>query len=915
VAARIQGLAAPDTVAVSEATCRLVQGYFTTEALGPQPLKGVATPVQVYRVLGESGAQSRLEVAAATSLTPLMGRTSEVTLLLEHWVQSKDGLGQVVLLGGEAGIGKSRLVEVLRECVEREGCLRLTFRCSPYHTSSALYPVLEHVQRLLQFRQDDAPEAKLVKLERALKPYRLPLEEMAPLLAAWLSLPHPEPYPPLQMDPQRQRQKTQGALVAWLLAEAERQPVLVVWEDLHWADPSTLEYLSHVMDQAPMARLLILLTFRPEFRPPWPLRSHQTQLTLNRLTRPQVEEMVRLVAGGTPLPAAVVQQIVAQTDGVPLYVEEVTKLVLESGLVQEHEGRYELTGTLPTPAIPLTLRDSLMARLDRLATAKAVAQLGATLGRTFTYDLLHTVSSLDDTTLQREFRRLVDAELLYQRGQPPQATYMFKHALIQDAAYQSLLKSTRQQYHQRIAQALAEHFPEVVETQPELLAHHYTEAGLAEQAVEYWQRAGERAIERSANLEAIAHITKGLEVLRTLPDAPEQSQQELAMQTCLGPALMATKGFAAPEVEHVYTRARALCQQVGDSSQLFSVLWGLHRFYLLGANIRTAHELGEQLLSLAQHTQSPAFLLEAYRALGATLFWRGAFVQARAHFEQGSALYSPARDQAHALLYGSDPGVHCLAYTAWTLWLLGYPDQALRRSHAALTLARQVSHPFSLAVALHWCTVTHQLRREKEATQEQAEAGIALASEQEFAFFLSAETVLRGWALGEQGRWPAGIAQMYRGMAAWQATGSKVGRPYFLALLAEACGQMGQTQEGLTPLAQALELAHASGEGFWEAELYRLKGELLLPSSRVPSLESEVQEEAEECFRQALDIARRQQAKSLELRAAMSLSRQWQRQGKRAAARELLAEVYGWFTEGFDTADLQEAKMLLAELS
>ena len=478
-------------------------------------------------------------------------------------------LGQVVLLSGEAGIGKSRLVEVLSARVEHAHCPRITLRCSPYHTNSALYPVLEHIQHLLQFRPDDTPQARLARLEHALMSSHLPLEETVPLLAAWLSLPPPEAYPLLRLDPQQQRQKTQAALVAWLLAEAERQPVLLVGEDLHWADPSTLEWFGLFMEQVPTARLLTLLTCRPEFRPPWPPRSYLTQLTLTRLSRPQVEEMVRLVAGGKPLPAEVVQHIVVQTDGVPLYVEEMTKLVLESGLVQAREDRYELTGPLPALAIPTTLRDALMARLDRLTTAKAVAQLGAMLGRTFSYDLLHAISPLDEATLQRELGRLVEAELLYQRGQPPQATYQFKHALIQEAAYQSLLRSTRQQYHERTAQVLAAQFAETVEAQPELLAHHYTEAGLNAQAVPYWQQAGQRALERSAMLEAVAHLTQGLEVLDTLPDTPERAQQELGLQIALGPALMNTKGFEAPEVERVYARARALCQQVGDARQLF----------------------------------------------------------------------------------------------------------------------------------------------------------------------------------------------------------------------------------------------------------------------------------------------------------------------------------------------------------
>jgi predicted ATPase len=649
IAARLQSLAAPDTVVMSVATWRLVQGYFACDDLGLHALKGVEAPVRVYRVQGESGAQSRLEVAAATGLTPLVGRTSEVTLLLEHWAQSTEGLGQVVLLSGEAGIGKSRLVETLHARVEHEQCPCITLRCSPYHTNSALYPVLEHIQRLLHFHPDDTPQARLARLEQMLAPYRLPLEETVLLLAAWLSLPPPEAYPPLHLSPQQQRQKTQAALVAWLLAEAERQPVLVVGEDLHWADPSPLEWLGLLLEQVPTARVLTLLTCRPEFRPPWPLRSYLTQLTLSRLSRPQVEEMVRLVAGGKPLPAEVVQHIVVQTDGVPLYVEEMTKLVLESGLVQEYADRYELTGPLPTLAIPTTLRDALMARLDRLTTAKAVAQLGATLGRTFAYELLHAVSQLDEAALQRELGRLVEAELLYQRGQPPQATYQFKHALIQEAAYQSLLKSTRQWYHERIAQVLAAQFAETVEAQPELLAHHYTEAGLNAQAVGYWQRAGQRASTRSAYVEAIAHLTKGLEVLTTLPDNPERAQQELALHIMLGPALMNTKGFMAPEVERVYARARALCQQVGDARQLFRVLWGLFYWHMVLGELQRAREVGEELLGVAQQLQDPELFVVAHRAQGNALFWRGELGLALTHAQHGLARYDPQQMRDHAV--------------------------------------------------------------------------------------------------------------------------------------------------------------------------------------------------------------------------------------------------------------------------
>jgi predicted ATPase len=609
---------------------------------------------------------------------------------------------------------------------------------------------------------------------------------------------------------------------------------------------------------------------------------------------------------------------VAKTDGIPLFVEELVKTILEAGLVQEDAGRYVLTGPLPPLAIPATLQDALMARLDRLAVVKEVAQLGAVLGREFAYDLLRAVTPLDEAILQPALARLVEAELLYQRGLPAQATYIFKHALIQDAAYQSLLKSTRQQLHQRIVQVLEARFPETAETQPELLAHHYTEAGLAEQAVGYWQQAGCKATQRSAHVEAIVHLNKGLELLRTLPDTIERTQHELVLQTLLGPALIASKSFAAPEVEQAYTRARELCQQVGDTPQLFPVLRGLWVFYLSRAELRTARELGEQLLRLAQHTPTPALLLEAHRALGETLCWLGELAPARQSSEQGMSLYDPQQHRSHAFLYGEDPGVVCLSYAALALWSQGYPDQALTSMHAALTLAQEHTQRFSLARALVYGALLHQFRREGQLVQERAEAAITLSTEQGFPHWLAVGTFLRGRALAAQGQGAEGVAQMQQGLAARLAAGAELGRPLYLALLAQAYRGMGQAKEGLALLAQALIVVNNSGERHWEAELYRLKGELLLEQAgtrRQANGSRQPWGEAEACFHHALAVARRQQAKSLELRAAMSLARLWQQQGKRAEARELLAPVYDWFTEGFDTADLQDAKALLEVLT
>ncbi len=466
-------------------------------------------------------------------------------------------------------------MRVLTELVADEGVPWLTLRCSPYHTNSAFYPVIAHLQRLLQWDRHETPAARLDTLEQGLRTTGLPLEDIVPLLAALLSLPVSEQYRPLTLSPQRQKQKTQEALVAWLLAETARQPVLAVWEDLHWADPSTLELLALLLDHVPTARLLLVLTSRPEFCPPWAPRSYVTQLTLPRMPRRQSEEMVLRVTGGKPVPAEVLAQIVAKTDGIPLFIEELVKTILAAGLVQEDTGRYVLTGPLPPLAIPTTLQDALMARLDRLAVVKEVAQLGAVLGREFSYELLRAVALQDEGTLPQALAQLMEAELLYQRGLPPHATYVFKHALIQDAAYQSLLKSTRQQHHQRIARVLEHLFSDTAATQPEVLAHHYTEAGLSAQALPYWQQAGQHALQRSAPAEAIAHLTQGLAVLTTLPETPERLQQELDLQVALGTALRTTKGNAAPEVERPYTRARELCAQLGYTPQLFPVLRGL----------------------------------------------------------------------------------------------------------------------------------------------------------------------------------------------------------------------------------------------------------------------------------------------------------------------------------------------------
>jgi predicted ATPase len=849
-------------------------------------------------------------VTAPGRRIPLVGREQEFGVLLDRWEQGQEGLGQCVFLSGEAGIGKSRLVQELKARVAGEPHVRLEGRASPYHQQSAFFPWTDMLQRALGLDRAESPEARREQLVERLRQRQLPVAELAPAFSALLGLPVAAGVEAIAgSTPQRQRQQTIEALQALVLHLAGHQPVLMIMEDLHWADPSSLEVLELLLAQASTARLLLVLTARPDVRVPWGGRAAVTWLTLTRLRRAQVERLMSAVSGGRALPRDVVEQVVRKTDGVPLFVEELTKMVLESGLVREGEAGYELVGPLRPLAIPATLQDSLMARLDRLATTKAVAQLGATLGRGFSYELLHAVAGLEDAALTVELAKLVEAELLYQRGTPPNATYSFKHALIQDAAYQTLLRSTRQQYHQQIARALEGQFPDIAMAQPELVAHHYTEADLAAQAIPHWRRAGQRAIEHSANLEAIVHLTRGQELLATLPVTAEHAELELTLLTALGPPLIITRGQGAPEVERAYTRARELCRQVGETPQLFPVLWGLWYFYLGRADYRTAGELGEQLLAIADRADDAGLRLLAHRVLGQVAFFTGRFAAARSHLEQAIALYDPGQHQALVYQYAQDPGVAVRSYAALALWALGLPDQALQQSDQALRDARELAHPYTVAFALGGAMWLHQYRREPEEIQKQVDELIALGAEHGFAYLHARGTVLRGWMLAELGQADEGIVQIRQGIAELQARGTAIWLPYWLTLLAEAHGRAGQTREGLAALAEAMTAARATGERWWEAESFRLEGELRLEQGGPESASA-----AEASFLRALEVAHAQQAMSLALRAATSLARLWHRQGKAEEARRKLGEVFGGFTEGAGTRDLHDSRAVLAVL-
>ena len=685
---------------------------------------------------------------------------------------------------------------------------------------------------------------------------------------------------------------------------AEQQSVLLVIEDVHWVDPSTREFLDLLIDQAPTLPLCVVLTCRPSFQPPWGLRTHLTPLQLAGLSHEHVEAMVNRITGGSSLSSEMIRHIVNRTDGIPLFVEELTRTVLESNLLRETEDRDELSAPLTALSIPTTLHASLLARLDRLGAAKGIAQWGATLGRQFSYGLLQASSLCSEEVLQRALRSLVDAELLYQRGVPPQATYQFKHALIQEAAYASLLLSTRRNYHQRIAQALTAQFPDTVDTQPELVAYHLTEARLPERAIAYWQQAGQGAQQRSAHEEAIAHFSKGLEALLTLPESRERDQQELAFCIDLGKSLTTTKGWAGPEAEAAYARAWELCQRTDNTPQLVSVLWGYAQVYIVRADFVTHREVLARSFSLADQRLDATLTMVSHWLTGVNRFHIGDYVTSRRHLEQAHMLYDAQRCPTHAR-FGVDVKVFTLSYLSHALWLLGYPEQAAQRSAEALALALELHHPFSLALAQAYASMLHQFRREPQTASQHADMAVALCTEHRIAYYLAWATILQGWALTEQHRREEGVTQMQQGLRALQDTGGKLRLPYYHALLAEASAHGGQVENGLPLLDKGFADVQETGEQFWKAEQHRLQGELLL--ARAPA----DQTTASACLHLALEVARRQQAKSLELRAATSLARLWQSQGKRQEAYDLLAPVYNWFTEGSDTDDLIDAKTLL----
>jgi class 3 adenylate cyclase/predicted ATPase len=887
LAARLQAVAEPDTVVIAASTRRLTADLFEYRTLGEIELKGIAAPVLAWQVLRPSAVASRFEALRGSAVTPLVGREKEIDFLLRRWARAKAGDGQVVLVSGEPGMGKSRIVAALQERLRDEPHLRLRYFCSPYNQDSALYPFIDQLGRASGLARDDPSTARREKVEALLALAAPPDEDLA-LLTDLLSLPASDHNPLPSLSPQRKKEKTLEALIRQLEGLARQQPVVMVFEDAHWIDPTSRELLDFAVERVRALPSLLIVTFRLEFQAPWTGQPQVTVLALSRLDRHDRTVLVEQVAGGKSLPTEVIDQIANRTDGVPLFIEELTKSVLESGV--------------PAVGIPATLHDSLMARLDRLAPVRRVAQIGAAMGREFTYSLLRTVSRIPEDELRVSLARLVASELVFQLGMPPDAVYSFKHALVQDAAHGSLLRSARQQLHAQIAAALEAQSPELMETQPELFARHYTEAGLVEKSVAYWGKAGRRSAARSSMAEATAQFQKGLDQLALLPDTRERQRKELEFRSGLGAALLIVKGFAAPETGHAYARARELWEQLGSPSKFLQVPHGQSHYHALRGELDLAQRMDEDLLRLSRQRNDSAGLVLGYFSTGQNLILRGRFALSRSHFEEVLALYDPISHRALVRQAGVQPLVISEAYLGIVLFCLGFPDQALARGSAAVTEAQRLAHPPSLAVTLAIILRLLSLVGDDAALDERAEQLIADTTEQGFPQMRAMGAIYRGWAKVKNSDITVGISLLRSGSTAYRATGADAFMPYFIALLASACEITAQTDEALILLDDALQIVGRSGERWFEAELNKRQ-------------RRGHPEAAEELYRKALSIAREQEAKLWELRAAANLARLRRDQGRRVEARDLLAPVYSWFTEGFDTPDLKEARALLDELS
>jgi predicted ATPase/energy-coupling factor transporter ATP-binding protein EcfA2 len=871
----------------------------------------------------EPVAQGDFETIAPVALTPLTGRDTEFSLLKDRWEQAQEGMGQIILVVGEAGLGKSRLVQTIAQLVQDEASNTssaaavgsttapvdpaspvIEWRCSQHFQNSELFPVSEFMGRFLGFARDQSPAARFDRLARHLEDYNLGRPEVIALFAKLLFLPPDERYFAPGLTPAREREETFRVLCQWLRAYSARRPVLFVVEDLHWSDASSLEFLKQFISEGPHDRILTVLTFRPELKIPWPAVAHQTILALNRLTRRQVAEWVRRDSGG-PLPEPLVAQIYQRTSGVPLLVEEFTRMVRESAV-------FDNVAKPDTPAsareIPATLQDLVMTRLDRMSSNRQVAELAATLGREFGYDLLAAVATVDEETLSAELGKLVSAGILHVRDQPPPCTYFFKHTLLEEALYGAIDEPKRRHYHEKIGEVIESRFANSAETQPELLAKHFAEAGINEKAVDYCLKAGLRSRDRFANVEAINHLTRGLKLLETLDASPERDACELEFLGPLGTAYIAWRGYAAPEVGPVFRRAHTLCERAGQMPQHFAILWGNFAFHIVRGDFRLCADLAEEAIAFGERLNDPGILMEALFLRGVTQLYRGDFAGARESCARAIADFDDRERTAFwAAIVGEDAGVTHRCYLALALWHLGFPDQALHLNREMLELARTINQPFSLEYALHHTGWLHQHCRLGVQAQASGEEQMRIATEQGFLFWHASGTLYSAGGLLLQGRLEQGLRLLQKGLDAYRATGAELALPYYLSMQADACTKTGRFAQAHTALNEALALAEKNDERFQESELHRLEGELLLA-------ESNDQTAAEGCFRRAIESADRHQSKAWKLRATISLAGLWQKQGRREEAFTALSAVHSLFAEGYTMPDLVDAAALVENL-
>ena len=919
LAARMEGLATPGSTVVSEYTHQLAEGYFEFKDLGAAKIKGVSEPLRIYELLGVGALRTRLQVSATRGLSRFVGRKKEIEHLKQVREQATNGQGQIVGVMGEPGVGKSRLFHEFKALSEQH-CLVLETFCVAHGRGHAYLPLIELLKNYFQIRPQDDERAlhekvagRVVALERALEdglPYLLSLLGHSEFTAALQ-----------QMDPHIRQQRSFDTIKCLLLRESLTQPVVLIFEDLQWLDDGTQAFLDALSESLATAPMLLLTNYRPEYRHEWGSKTYYSQLRLDALGMEDAKELLAalLDEANWPVTAASLeplkQLILEKTEGTPFFMEEMVRTLFDQGVLVRGMGGISLTRPLAEVHIPATVQGVLAGRIDQLGAAeKALLQTAAVIGREFSLSLLTQVTQEAEETLVPVLSRLQTAEFIYEQPAFPEVEYTFKHALTQDVSYNSLVSERRQDVHARTAQAIESLFhAQLNDRRLRELAYHSAHSGNTKKAVEYYQRAGEMALKQSAYTEAIRDLNHALDLLPALPPTPDRPQQELTLLISLGSCLMATKGYAAPEVERVYSRARELSHTIGDLPQKFPVLFGLWRFHLVRGEYAAAGEVIEKLRCLSECMPGSQQFLPAQQALGLTAFRLGEFADARAHLERSVDMYDPSvhgPENAQGVI-GQDPGVSSLAFLAWMLWHLGYPDQALQRSQEAIARAREMSHPYSLVFALHFGTAVYRFRREGALAQTQAEGVVALASEQGFPYFQAAGTYLRGWALAEQGHVEEGIADMLEGQGIWQESGIRQLGQLSL-LLAEAYGKVDRVQDGLAVLIEAEAEMDKSNEKWWQAELLRTRGELFLAATNDPD---QNRPEAAACFQRAIQTAQTQQAKSLELRSALRLAAVWQESGKPDDAYQLLSNIYGWFTEGLETPDLRAAKALLDELT